>query len=742
MAVHWLDELNAAQREAVTHTEGPLLVIAGAGSGKTRVLTYRVAYLLEQRKALPSQILAVTFTNKAAREMKERLERIVGPFAAALWVGTFHATCVQILRRHADRLGYKRNFTIFDTADQLQAMREVFKELNVDAKSFEPRAVLGAISAAKNELIDSATYQERAGDYWERSVGRFYARYQEQLAANSAMDFDDLLFCTVRLFREHPDVLAEYQERFRYVLVDEYQDTNHAQYVLINLLCAGHRNLCVVGDADQSIYRFRGADIRNILDFERDYPDARVVKLEQNYRSTRRILEAANAVIQNNVDRPEKNLYTENEEGEPVLFYRADDERGEAAFVADEIERLRREEGRAYQAFTILYRTHAQSRTFEEEFIRRGMPYRIVSGVRFYERKEIKDLLAYLRLIASDDADLALRRVINVPRRGIGDTTLGRIERFAAACGISLMEAMRRVDEIEELSAAYARKVREFVDLIEELRAAAEGLSLTGLVDQVLHRTGYLKELEEERTVEAQARIENLKEFLSVAKDFETQFESSLTAFLDHVALISDADAYEEGQDMVTLMTLHAAKGLEFPVVFLVGMEEGVFPHSRAAFEPGELEEERRLCYVGMTRAMHRLYFTCARYRTLYGQTNYNEVSRFVGEVPPSLLRDLEAERAAARRSATSMSRPGAGPFGPAGSRIQQVLGSGAAAQGARARGAAPVFTAGERVRHAKFGVGTVVSAEPAGSDVILTVAFPGEGVKRLMAGMAPLERV
>lgn len=755
--MNWLQQLNERQRAAVTHTDGPLLVIAGAGSGKTRVLTYRIAYLLESGKALPSQILAVTFTNKAASEMKERLRQLVGPIAETLWVGTFHATCVQILRRHADRIGYKRHFVIFDTSDQLAAVRETLKELNVDQRNFEPRAVLSTISAAKNELVDWATYQERAGDFWERNVGRFYEHYQKKLESNHAMDFDDLLVQTVRLFKEHPDVLEEYQRRFRYVLIDEYQDTNRAQYVLVNLICAGHRNLCVVGDADQSIYRFRGADIRNILDFERDYRDARVVKLEQNYRSTKRILEAANAVIENNLDRPDKTLYTDNPEGELIQFFRADDERGEAAFVAEEIERLRREEGLSYQDMTILYRTHAQSRTFEEEFIRRGTPYRIVSGVRFYERKEIKDLLAYLRLVANTDDELSLRRIINVPKRGIGDTTVGRIQQFADQEGITLFEAMRRVDEVEDVSGAYAKRVREFTELILGLQQAAQGISLTGLVDRLLHETGYIAELQAEKSVEAEARIENLKEFLSVAKEFETQVESSLDAFLDHVALVSDVDAYEEGVDMVTMMTLHSAKGLEFPVVFLVGMEDGVFPHSRALWEPGELEEERRLCYVGMTRAMRLLYFTCAKFRTLYGQTSYNEVSRFIDEVPRSLIRDIGEERAKARlglsasRSTTAgpwgasarggeAGRAGAGGFGPGYAGIAGGVAAGAGAGGSGKGANGHTFTSGQRVRHAKFGIGTVVSVQPSASDTILTVAFPGEGIKKLMLSMAPIE--
>lgn len=769
----WLEKLNERQKEAVMHTDGPLLVVAGAGSGKTRVLTYRIAYLLESGKALPSQILAVTFTNKAAAEVKERLKEIIGPFADTLWVGTFHSTCVQILRRHADRIGMKRHFVIFDTADQMAAMRATLKELNVDTKTFEPRAVLSKISAAKNELIDWETFQDRAGnDYWERNVGRFYEHYQRKLVEHSAMDFDDLLMQTVRLFEEHPDVLAEYQQRFRYVLIDEYQDTNRAQYVLVKLLCAAHRNLCVVGDADQSIYRFRGADIRNILDFESDYPDARVITLEQNYRSTKRILAGANAVIDNNFDRPKKHLFTENPEGELIRFFRGDDERAEAAFVADEIERLRREEGLTCQDVTILYRTHAQSRTFEEEFIRRGVPYRIVSGLRFYERKEIKDLIAYLRVLANPDDTLSLMRIINVPKRGIGETTVGRMEQFAANHGITLFAAMRRVGEIDEISAAYARRVTEFVALIEKLQALAQGISLTALVERVQSETGMLSELSAEKTLEAEARIENLKEFISVAKGFEHDVESDLEAFLDHVALISDVDAYDEDAEMITMMTLHAAKGLEFPVVFLVGMEDGVFPHARAAWEPAELEEERRLCYVGMTRAEKLLYLTSAKYRTLYGQTNFNAPSRFIEEVPESLIDDVSEawarERmgiARARLSASWQGFPAGSGFGAFAGATRgepgESLGGSASRASGRAAGAGgapragrdgargsspgsegrPLFKEGEKVIHATFGVGTIVTVQPAGSDAILTVAFEGAGIKRLMAGMAPLER-
>ncbi|MFS8664706.1 MAG: DNA helicase PcrA [Limnochordales bacterium] len=764
----WLQDLNETQRAAVRHTDGPLLIIAGAGSGKTRVLTYRIAYLLEVRGVSPRAILAVTFTNKAAREMRERVARLIGPIGEQVWVGTFHATCVQILRRHADRLGFPSHFLIFDTADQLAAIRESLKDLDLDPKRFDPRGLLAAISAAKNELLDPAAYRAQAADFWERTVARVYERYQAKLQENGAFDFDDLIFAVVRLFQEDPAVLEQYQERFRYLMVDEYQDTNHAQYVLVNLLAGGHRNLCVVGDADQSIYRFRGADIRNILDFERDYPDAKVIKLEQNYRSTQRIVAAANAVIANNLDRPEKNLWTRNPPGDPVFFFQAGDEREEAAFVGDEIRRGVLEEGRAYRDFAILYRTHAQSRTFEEEFIRRGLPYRIVSGVRFYERKEIKDLLAYLRVIFNPYDGLSLRRIINVPRRGIGDTTLGRLEAWAAATGLPLYEALGAEEALAQLSPATARKVRAFREQVDGWRAVVGQVSLTNLCQRVLEETGYWAELHAERTVEAEARVENLREFLSVTRQFELEQGHDLGAFLEHVALVSDVDAYDADADSVTLMTLHAAKGLEFPVVFLVGMEEGVFPHARAAMEPGELEEERRLCYVGMTRAMERLYMTCAQQRMLYGEPMAAAVSRFVGEVPADLLEDLSAElRAQAARARWQVLPGGRSPqagLGPRpvglraaagsrgdgrpGARHADPPGSGGGAAGRRGAGVAGTgheqaqWQVGDRVYHAVWGEGTIVSREASAGDLILVVAFPGQGIKKLLAGMAPLERV
>ena len=640
MEATWLNDLNETQRAAVEHVDGPLLIIAGAGSGKTRVLTYRMAYLLE-RGVSPSAILAVTFTNKAAAEMRERISQLIGPRADHVWMGTFHSMCVRILRRYADRLGFPNQFLIFDTADQLAAVRAVLKELDLDPKRNDPRSLLSSISAAKNNLLGPGEYAETASDFWERTVARVYEKYQEKLRENGAFDFDDLLLATVRLFRQEEDVLQYYRDRFQYLMVDEYQDTNKVQYVLVNMLAEKHRNLCVVGDADQSIYRFRGADIRNILDFERDYPDATTIKLEQNYRSTKRIIEAANAVIANNFDRPAKNLWTDNPEGSPLYFYQATDERGESGFVADQIRQGIREEGREYADFTVLYRTHAQSRTFEEEFIRRGIPYRIVSGVRFYERKEIKDLLAYLRVIYNPLDEFSLRRIINVPRRGIGDVTVGKLDEFAAVNGMSLFEALTDSQALAELSTTASNRVQEFASLIEDLRAVAGDVSLTALADRVLEHSGYMSELRAERTIEAEARIENLREFLSVTRQFEQEQGGGLGEFLEHVALVSDVDAYDADANSVTMMTLHAAKGLEFPVVFLVGMEDGVFPHSRALAEVSELEEERRLCYVGMTRAMEKLYLTCARQRMLYGQPVAGSVSLFINEIPSELIEDV-----------------------------------------------------------------------------------------------------
>lgn len=730
----WLEALNPRQREAVEHGEGPMLVIAGAGSGKTRVLTYRIAYLIEARGVPAHAILAVTFTNKAAAEMRQRIERLIGVKAEQAWIGTFHATCVRMLRESGRSIGLRPDFTIFDGSDQLALVRRSMKELNIDPKRYEPRSILSAISAAKNEMIAPEAYADRAVDPWERQVARVYRLYQQSLDDANGLDFDDLLLRANQMLEQVPEVLRRYQERFRHILVDEYQDTNHAQYLLVNRLAARHRNLCVVGDADQSIYGWRGADIRNILEFERDYPDAHVVLMEQNYRSTRRILESANHVIANNLGRPEKKLWTDRPDGDPVYVYQAADERQEAAFVADVIE-LQRLQGRGYGDFTLLYRTHAQSRAFEEEFVRRGIPYRIVAGLRFYDRKEIKDLLAYLRLLANPRDRVSLERIINVPRRGIGEGTLARVEVYARTQvdelgrPMSLLQAMGEAGRIEGLSVQYRRRLAEFHALIEGLRAEVARLSVTDLVSRVLQATGYLEELQAEMGPEAESRIQNVQEFLTVTQQFDDLNGGQpgrLPEFLEQVALVSDADDYESGTGSVTLMTLHAAKGLEFPVVFLVGMEEGVFPHSRAVWEPGEIEEERRLAYVGMTRAQHLLILTCARQRTLYGSTGFNPMSRFIEEIPEHLRKDVSARGARGLVSgADAAGGSASGPNGLAG----------------RATGSsAGLFRPGQRVRHRHFGVGTVVRVEPSGHDEKVTVAFPDQGVRTFVRSLAPLE--
>lgn len=732
-----LSSLNDRQKAAVLHGDGPLLVVAGAGSGKTRVLTYRVAHLIAARGVPPYFILAVTFTNKAAKEMRERVTRIVGPLGEQVWVATFHSTCVQILRREANKVGYERNFLIFDTADQLMVVREAMKELNLDTRRIEPRAALNAISGAKNELISPEEYASKAGDFWDRTMASIYSKYQNKLLAVNAMDFDDLIMVTVRLFRQEPEVLGWYQERFRYILVDEYQDTNHAQYMLINLLASKYRNLCVVGDADQSIYRFRGADIRNIMEFEKDYPDAKIIKLEQNYRSTEKILQSANEVIANNLGRKDKELWTDRSGGDPIFLHRASDEREEARFVAGEVQKLV-QAGRSYQDFAVLYRTHSQSRTFEEEFMARGIPYVIVAGLRFYERKEIKDLIAYLRLLENPTDSYSLRRVINVPKRGIGDVTLGRLEDYAFANDISLYDALGQTDTIPELGGRATAALREFQKTIEGLRAKLGKVSLTRIAELVLEETKYLRELQNERTPEADGRIENLKEFLSVTKQYEEETpEADLGGFLEHVALVADVDLLDDGAEAVVMMSLHAAKGLEFPVVFLVGMEEGVFPHSRALWEPAELEEERRLCYVGITRAMQTLYLTCAQLRTLYGTTNRNFISRFVEEIPEDYVEELDQnqERYGSGNAQGKVLRF---PVERTKQRKPQPN------QDTTADGTTLIkeLETGTRVRHAHFGEGTVVSVTGQGADSIVAVAFPDQGIKRFLAGYTPLEKL
>lgn len=761
--------LNPEQREAVLSTEGPLLILAGAGSGKTRVLTHRIAWLLQQGVS-PFQILAITFTNKAAGEMKERVGQLVGPAARDIWVSTFHAACVRILRRDLEKTGFSSRFVIMDTADQQAIIKECLRELNMSEKQFHPGAVLGAISNAKNELVGPDAYASRARDWFAQQVAAVYRLYQQKLAAQHGLDFDDLIMKTVELFRSQPDVLSYYQQKFRYIMVDEYQDTNHAQYQLVRLLAGGHRNLCVVGDDDQSIYGWRGADIRNILDFEKDYPDAKVIKLEQNYRSTQNILTAANSVVQRNYGRKDKRLWTDRGAGERIFVYEADSAEGEAWHIANEIERLQATEGKNLRDFAVLYRTHALSRVIEDIFMRRQIPYVIVGGLRFYERKEIKDALAYLRLVHNPYDVISFRRVVNTPKRGLGPVAVERVEAFAAMHGLSVIAAAARAEEAG-LGAAQARKMRQFADLIMSVAETAPEQPVEETLKQLLEASGYRRELLAENTPEAQARIENLDELLSVAAEFDqssaglteadlatvglTPDDIGLGGFLSGAALMTDADETDSGRDAVVLMTLHSAKGLEFPVVFLIGMEEGVFPHMRALTDEDQLMEERRLCYVGMTRAQEKLYLTRAVARMVHGQTMYNRPSRFWEEIDPDCLDEavtggtFGAGRALGGGWAAGTLGSGrvAGAFGS--SRVAGAAGNGRSAGPPPLRNPQPVvrgpvltgLAAGDRIVHPKWGEGTVVSIHGEGEDAELTLAFPGLGLKRVIARYAGLQR-
>ncbi|MMZ48390.1 ATP-dependent DNA helicase PcrA [compost metagenome] len=742
-----LQGLNPQQKEAVLATDGPLLLLAGAGSGKTRVLTQRIAYLLSEKKVAPWSILAITFTNKAAREMKDRVSAIVGPDAEDIWISTFHSMCVRTLRRDIDHIGYNRNFTILDSSDQLSVVKQCLKELNIDPKKFDPRAVLGFISTAKNELKTPEQYGDMAMGPIEQVSQRVYTLYQKKLKSNNSLDFDDLIMKTIQLFEEVPEVLEFYQKKFRYVHVDEYQDTNRAQYMLVKMLAAGHKNICVVGDSDQSIYRWRGADITNILNFEKDYPNARTILLEQNYRSTKKILEAANKVISNNFGRKPKNLWTENDDGAVIRYYTADSEHSEAYYIVDQIQKAV-DRGRAYRDVAILYRTNAQSRVIEEVFVKSGIPYNIVGGTKFYDRKEIKDMLAYLRLISNPDDDLSLTRIINVPKRGIGAGTVEKIATYAAQQGISMYKAIQEVDQIG-LSARFIDSVVKFARLITELESMQEYLSVTELAEEVLKRTEYREELRREGTLEARSRVENIEEFLSVTMEFErTNEDKTLVAFLTDLALVADIDKLDETEEdkgnAVVMMTLHSAKGLEFPMVFLAGMEEGIFPHSRALFEEVEMEEERRLAYVGITRAEQELFLTRALMRTLYGQTKMNAPSRFIEEIPEHLIQaeGTVQERLAARtgRMDSQMTQPQQ-RSGVVSMRSQQPKGSTSKASGGQGAEAMD-WKAGDKVAHGKWGTGTVVSIKGSGQDLELTIAFPNPtGLKKLLAKFAPIEK-
>lgn len=767
-----VQKLNPPQREAVQSTDGPLLIMAGAGSGKTRVLTHRIAYLIEKKRVAPWSILAITFTNKASREMQDRVSALVGPSGRDIWVSTFHSMCVRILRKDIDRIGFTSNFSILDSSDQLSVIRNCMKDLNIDAKKIEPKSVQASISGAKNELISPQQYEKKVGDYYEGIVAKVFAMYQKRLKSNNSLDFDDLIMMTIQLFKEVPEVLAFYQNKFRYIHVDEYQDTNRAQYMLCRMLADKHHNICVVGDSDQSIYRWRGADITNMLNFESDYPEARTIMLEQNYRSTSNILDAANAVIKRNTGRKPKKLWTDQGPGDMITVYQADSEHDEGYFVTGEI-RKNVNKGRRYSDHAILYRTNAQSRVIEEILIKSDIPYQIVGGIKFYDRKEIKDLLAYLRLISNPDDDISLARIINVPKRGIGDTTVGKLEEEAARRGTSVYRVLADLGNVEVNSRTRAL-LGEFYGLIYNLTAMVDYLTVTELTEKVLELSRYRMELQRENTLEAKARIENIDEFLSVTIDFEQRNEDkSLVAFLTDLALIADIDSMnkeeeeEKADDAIVLMTMHSAKGLEFPVVFIIGMEESVFPHSRALADNEELEEERRLAYVGITRAEERLYLTCARMRTLFGRTGMNQPSRFLEEIPEDVR-----EGASAGIGASGYARQTPGRFGggaPSSSAAGRTTGFGAGAarpavgggvkvvssldaarnakaasgSGGASAGQAGELAAGDRVSHGKWGEGTIVSVKGTGNDMELQIAFPAPvGIKRLLAAFAPLTKL
>jgi DNA helicase-2/ATP-dependent DNA helicase PcrA len=722
-----LANLNIEQEKAVKQIAGPLLVLAGAGTGKTRVLTSRVAYLLSLG-VRPFQILAITFTNKAANEMKERLALMAGSMAADLWVSTFHAACGRILRREIGVLGYQPNFVIYDTQDQQALLKNCLKELNYDEKKFPPRSLAHGISQAKNRLLSPDEFTSLAATWYEQELARVYHLYQHKLRTFNAIDFDDMIMKTVVLFEQYPEVLRYYQEKFQYILVDEYQDTNHAQYRLVKLLSQRHQNLCVVGDPDQSIYRWRGADIQNILAFEKDYPEAKIIRLEKNYRSTGNILSAANAVIACNNDRKPKNLWTDRHQGHPLVLFNGENEWAEARFVVEEIMRLQQQEDLDCRNFAILYRTHAQSRVLEEMLMQKGLPYQILGGLRFYERKEIKDLLAYLRILQNPADSVSLQRVINVPRRGIGEATWSRLEFTSAKEGRSVMAILDNI----EVGGKAAKVLAAFKRLIEDLTAASFRLTVTELVEKVLLDTGYLRELEAENTPEAWARLENLQEFKSITRAYDqSNEEKTLEGFLAQVSLVADIDAYKEG-DAVTLMTLHTAKGLEFPVVFLVGMEEGIFPHNQSLLDVAELEEERRLCYVGMTRAQQKLYLSCARERTLYGNLVANEQSRFLQEVPEELLL-VEGSRRLTQPAASNSLRSG-----PRSEVWQGNISKNQAAKSASEK----KVSLGDKVEHSKWGKGVVVKVEGEGADGKITVAFPDQGLKELLLAYAPLKKI
>ena len=773
-----LKGLNDKQYEAVINTEGPCLVIAGAGSGKTKVLTHKIAYLIGEKGAKPWDILAITFTNKAANEMKERIANLVGDNAKDIWMGTFHSICVRILRRFIDRIGFDSSFIIFDTSDQRTLVKNCMKDLAIDDKLFNDRSVLSEISNAKNEMLEPEQYTARSnGDFRKEKIATVYELYQKRLKENNAIDFDDIINYTIKILMENPDVLEYYANKFKYVLVDEYQDTNKAQFTLVTLLASKNGNITVVGDNDQGIYSFRGADISNILNFERDFPGTKIIKLEQNYRCTGNILKAANSVIKNNEVKYKKELWTENEEGNLPNVYQAENEYDEATYIVTQIEHLKREEYYKYSDFSILYRMNTQSRAIEDILRRENVPYKIVGGLKFYERKEIKDIIAYLRLIQNSADNLSLKRIINEPKRGIGKTSLDKVEALAEQNETSMYEVIKHADQYG-LNRVYLNS-REFINVIEELKDKKDKLVISELIKTTLKKTGYTKALEEENTIEAENRIENLEEFLTVAIEFEEEYaENSLSQFLEGITLSSDIDNVEEDEDSVTLMTLHSAKGLEFPVVFLVGMEEGIFPGYKSISEPKELEEERRLCYVGITRAKEHLYLTCSKQRTIFGSTSYNPVSRFLKEIPEELLEGYKEAFGEEDNNKNQMFKDsnytwtygskdngsiktykigekesvGVGAFaksnttnnstntGFAFRTAESFLNNLGKKSASNNQVDLSKYEAGVRVYHKKFGEGTINKVEPEGEDLKVDISFDKVGHKRLMAKYANLE--
>ncbi|MGY3777352.1 DNA helicase PcrA [Isobaculum melis] len=744
--------MNPRQKEAVIHTDGPLLIMAGAGSGKTRVLTHRIAYLIEEKQVNPWNILAITFTNKAAKEMKERVEKLLGPTGDGVWVSTFHSMCVRILRRDIDQIGYNKNFVILDPGDQQTVIKQILKDKNMDPKKHEPRAILSRISNAKNDLLTAKAYSLQAGDYIEQKTAEVYEQYERTLRRSEAVDFDDLIMLTIRLFTESPDTLQYYQRKFQYIHVDEYQDTNHAQYTLVNLLAERFKNLCVVGDGDQSIYGWRGADMQNILDFEKDYPNAKVVLLEQNYRSTKTILQAANEVIENNTNRRPKALWTENQAGDMITYYRGQSEHDEARYVVAKMQEEMREKDLKYGDFAVLYRTNAQSRVMEENLLKSNIPYTMIGGHKFYDRKEIKDLLAYLRLLVNPVDSISFQRVVNVPKRGIGPGTIDKLRDFADLYDWSLLEAALNI-QISTISGKAATELEKFAMMMRDLRGKLETLSVTEIVEEMLEKTGYLKNLKAENTLESQTRIENIQEFLTVTQQFEEtaeEEEQSLGSFLDDLALVAEIDNLdmEEQQSTVTLMTLHAAKGLEFPIVFLIGMEEGVFPLSRAAIDEADLEEERRLAYVGITRAERKLYLTNAFSRMLYGRTQANPASRFMNELSDEVLEmgNSTSQMSTPFGNKPSMSNPSMSMQRYQNNQVTRATSTTyqkPATKSLTESGADQLsWSVGDKAMHKKWGVGTVVKVSGDENSLELDIAFPEQGIKRLLAAFAPITKV